>query len=98
MSERVKIVIPGDDPVQIARSPHLERLVPYGDVVVYDTRPADSAEKIARTADAQIIINSRGSVTWRAEELRSLGLETAAPILSAWSEHMRGSFGQSFKL
>lgn len=33
-----------------------------------------------------------------AEELRSLGLETAAPILSAWSEHMRGSFGQSFKL
>jgi D-3-phosphoglycerate dehydrogenase len=72
MSERVKIVIPGDDPVQIARSPHLERLVPYGDVVVYDTRPADSAEKIARTADAQIIINSRGSVTWRAEELRSL--------------------------
>jgi D-3-phosphoglycerate dehydrogenase len=72
MSERVKIVIPGDDPVQIAGSPHLERLVPYGDVVVYDTRPADSAEKIARTADAQIIINSRGSVTWRAEELRSL--------------------------
>jgi hypothetical protein len=33
-----------------------------------------------------------------AEELRSLGLETATPLLSAWSEHMRGSFGQSVKL
>ena len=33
-----------------------------------------------------------------AGELRSLGLETATPMLSAWSEHMRGSFGQSVKL
>lgn len=32
------------------------------------------------------------------DELRSLGLDTATPVLSAWSEHMRGSFGQSFKL
>lgn len=72
MTERVKIVVPGDDPVQIAGSPHLERLAPYGDVVVYDTRPADSGEKIVRARDAQILINSRGSVTWRAEELREL--------------------------
>jgi D-3-phosphoglycerate dehydrogenase / 2-oxoglutarate reductase len=72
MTERVKIVVPGDDPVQIAGSPHLERLAPYGDVVVHDTRPADSGEKIARARDAQILINSRGSVTWRAEELRAL--------------------------
>ena len=33
-----------------------------------------------------------------AEELRALGLETATPMLSAWSEHMRGSFGPSGKL
>jgi hypothetical protein len=33
-----------------------------------------------------------------AGELRALGLETAAPILSAWSEHMTGSFGVSVKL
>ena len=72
MTERVKIVVPGDDPVQIAGSPHLERLAPYGDVVVHDTRPADSGEKIARARDAQILINSRGSVTWRAEELRGI--------------------------
>ncbi|CAA0080670.1 Uncharacterised protein [Halioglobus japonicus] len=33
-----------------------------------------------------------------ADELRSLGLETEAPILSAWTEHMNGSFGLSVKL
>ncbi|MFK7896666.1 MAG: acetoacetate decarboxylase family protein [Myxococcota bacterium] len=32
------------------------------------------------------------------DELRSLGLENATPVLSAWSEHMRGSFGLSTKL
>ena len=32
------------------------------------------------------------------DELRSLGLDPASPLLSAWSEHMRGSFGQSFKV
>jgi hypothetical protein len=33
-----------------------------------------------------------------ADELRSLGLEQATPLLSAWSEHMTGSFGASRKL
>ncbi|MGH0033895.1 MAG: acetoacetate decarboxylase family protein [Myxococcota bacterium] len=33
-----------------------------------------------------------------ADELRSLGLPDAAPLLSAWTEHMRGSFGASTKL
>ena len=33
-----------------------------------------------------------------ADELRSLGMESASPILSAWSEHMRGNFGRSEKL
>ena len=33
-----------------------------------------------------------------AGELRSLGLPNAAPLLSAWSEHMTGSFGASTKL
>jgi len=33
-----------------------------------------------------------------ANQLRDLGLETATPILSAWTEHMRGSFGPSQKL
>jgi hypothetical protein len=33
-----------------------------------------------------------------ADELRSLGLPDAAPLLSAWSEHMTGSFGASTEL
>lgn len=33
-----------------------------------------------------------------AAELRALGLPDAAPLLSAWTEHMTGSFGASTKL
>jgi hypothetical protein len=33
-----------------------------------------------------------------ADELRSLGLPEAAPLLSAWTEHMTGSFAASTKL
>jgi hypothetical protein len=33
-----------------------------------------------------------------ADELRALGLPDAAPLLSAWTEHMTGSFGASAKL
>ena len=70
--ERVKIVIPGDDPVQCAGSPHLEKLKPYGDVKLYSDRPGSSAEKVARAKDADILINSRGVVTWGAEEFDQL--------------------------
>ena len=70
--ERVKIVIPGDDPVQCAGSPHLEKLKPYGDVELYSDRPESSAEKVERVKDADIIINSRGVVTWNAEEFNQL--------------------------
>jgi D-3-phosphoglycerate dehydrogenase len=77
MSERAKIVVPGDDPPQIADSPALERLAPWGDVVVHRDRPASEDEKIARVQDAQVILNSRSSVTWREpafERLPKLGL------------------------
>ena len=72
MAERVTIVVPGDDPQQITGSANLERLASHGDVVVYDTRPATAEEKIERVKDAEIIINSRGAVTWREAELRAL--------------------------
>jgi D-3-phosphoglycerate dehydrogenase len=72
MPERVKIVVPGDDPPQIAGSPALDRLRPYGDVNLHTTRPPDSAGKIARAQDCEVIINTRGIVTWREPELRSL--------------------------
>mgnify|MGYP001170498003 CR=1 FL=1 len=71
MAERVRIAVPGDFPRQIAGSPHLKRLEPYGDVTVYESSPAEAAEKIERVRDCEVIINSRGVVTWR-DELEQL--------------------------
>ncbi len=71
-SERPLIVIPGDDPIQIQHSPHLARLKPYGEVVLYSDRPRDDAEKFRRARDATCLINSRSSITWPAEVLRQL--------------------------
>jgi phosphoglycerate dehydrogenase-like enzyme len=72
MSERVKILIPGDNPVQVAASPHLNRLAPYGDITLYDTTPQSSEEKLERAQGHQIILNSRGVVTWRQAEFSAL--------------------------
>ena len=69
---RLKIVVPGDSPPQIQDSPHLERLQPYADVVLYTDRPETPEEKIRRAEDADILINSRGIVKWPAEILRQL--------------------------
>ncbi len=71
-AKRVKIVVPGDDPVQIAGSPHLEKLEPYGDVDLFTDRPQSSDDKIRRAKDAGIIMNTRGVVTWGAEEFKQL--------------------------
>ena len=68
---RLTIVVPGDEPIQIQGSPHLDRLAPFGEVIVYTDRPTDE-EKLERARDAEVIINTRGAVTWRAEVLRSL--------------------------
>ncbi len=70
--DRLKIVVPGDAPPQIQGSPHLERLKPYGDVVLWTDRPQTSEEKIKRAEKADILINSRGMVEWTAEVLRGL--------------------------
>ena len=70
--EKLKIVVPGDLPPQIQGSAHLERLEPYGDVVLYTDRPETPEEKIRRAGDADILINSRGIVKWPAEILRQL--------------------------
>jgi D-3-phosphoglycerate dehydrogenase len=66
------IVIPGDDPIQIRNSPHLARLEPYGEVVLYADRPGDDAEKVRRARDATCLINSRSSVTWPSHVLKQL--------------------------
>lgn len=72
MSKRPVIVIPGDDPPQFRGTPQLERLRELGEVVIHETRPANRDERIARAGDADIIINSRGLVTWGAEEFAAL--------------------------
>ncbi len=69
---RLKIVVPGDAPPQIQGSPHLERLKPYGDVVLYTDRPETTEEKIRRAKKADILINSRGMVKWHADVLKYL--------------------------
>lgn len=68
----MKIVIPGDDPPQIADSPALERLASRGDVVVHRDRPASDEEKLARVRDAEVILNSRSAITWREAEFAEL--------------------------
>ena len=47
-SLKYKIVVPGDSPPQIQGSPHLERLKPYGDVVLYTDRPETHEEQRRR--------------------------------------------------
>ena len=72
VEDYVQIVVPGDEPVQIAGSSHLERLSDYGDVVLYDARPESSEEKIERVKDADVIMNTRGAVTWGEQEFSQL--------------------------
>ena len=71
-SNRPKVVVPGDNPPQIQGSPHLKRLAPYADVALYTDRCTSAEEKLKRAGDADIIINSRGLVTWPGEILHQL--------------------------
>jgi len=72
MHQSVVIVAPGDDPPQIQRSPQLERLRPYGQVIVHPDRPRTLEEQIARAQDAVCLMNTRSAVKWPAEALRAL--------------------------
>lgn len=72
MPDRLRIVIPGDDPPQMQGSPHLKRLEAHGEVVLYTDRPETAEEKIKRTRGAAVMINSRGLVKWPGDVLRAL--------------------------
>lgn len=72
MPDRLRIVIPGDDPPQMQGSPHLERLEAYGEVVLHTDRPETAEEKIKRVTGAGVMINSRGIVKWPGDVLRAL--------------------------
>jgi D-3-phosphoglycerate dehydrogenase len=66
------VVIPGDDPRQIADSPHLERLRSRSEVRLYRDRPGSSEEQAARVEEADVLLNSRGQLKWSAELLAQL--------------------------
>ena len=69
---KVLIAIPGDDPPQLQGSPHLERLRPYGEVVLHTDRPATVEEQVRRAKGAVCMINSRSAVKWPGAVLRQL--------------------------
>ena len=62
MSSRPVIVIPADFPAMVSRSPHLELLNETADLVLHLDRPVDDDEKVRRLKNADILLNSRGSL------------------------------------
>jgi phosphoglycerate dehydrogenase-like enzyme len=66
------VVIPADDPLQIAESPHLERLRAVAEVRLHRDWPADDDDQLRRARDAHVILNSRGQLNWPGRLLRSL--------------------------
>ena len=72
MNTPLRIAIPGDDPPQLAGSPHLDRLRARGEVVLHLDRPADDAEKIRRVRGAVCMINSHSAVKWPGSVLKEL--------------------------
>lgn len=69
---RLKFVVPGDDPPQIQGSSHLDRLEPYGDVILFTDRPTTLDDQVERARDAHAILNTRGAVKWPGDALRAL--------------------------
>lgn len=66
------LLIPGDDPVQIAGSPQLKRLEGQVRIQLHSDRPKSKDEQVARARDATLMINSRGQVTWSGDLLQQL--------------------------
>jgi len=66
------VVIPADYPLQIAGSPQLERLRDLADIQLYSDLPNSVEVQLERARDAQIVINSRGAMTWPGNVLRQL--------------------------
>ena len=68
----LRFVAPGDFPPQLQASPHLAALRNRGEVVIHADRPVNDADKLARVAEADVILNTRSSVRWSEAELASL--------------------------
>jgi len=66
------LVIPADAPLMIADSPQLDRLRDQVELRLFRDRPSTLAAQIERAAEAEIMINSRGNVSWPAAALAEL--------------------------
>ncbi|HIE83917.1 MAG TPA: glycerate dehydrogenase [Dehalococcoidia bacterium] len=71
-SNTLQIVIPGDSPTHIGGTTHLDRLSEYGEVTLYSTPPQNTDEQIQRCINADIVLNSRSSLTWPKLVLQAL--------------------------
>lgn len=69
---RPRVVIPADSPPLVGASPCLAQLDEFADVVLYRDRPADDQEKVRRVSEADILLNSRGSLRFPREVLQQL--------------------------
>ncbi|MFO0979033.1 MAG: 2-hydroxyacid dehydrogenase [Planctomycetaceae bacterium] len=69
---RPRVVIPADSPPLVGASPCLARLDDIADVVLYRDRPIDDQEKIRRVSEADILLNSRGSLKFPRDVLQKL--------------------------
>ncbi len=69
---RPRVVIPADSPPLVGASPFLARLDEIADVVLYRDRPIDDQEKIRRVSEADILLNSRGSLKFPRDVLQKL--------------------------
>jgi D-3-phosphoglycerate dehydrogenase len=69
---RPRVVIPADFPPLVGASPCLARLKDIADFVLHSDRPVDDGEKIRRVSEADILLNSRGSLKFPRHVLREL--------------------------
>ena len=63
------VVVPADDPIMIAGSPHLARLPGLVELSVYEEFPEGLDQQLERVADAEIVISSRNRLKWPASTL-----------------------------
>jgi len=69
---RPVVVIPADFPPLVGASPYLAQLGEITDVVLRRDRPADDQEKVRRVSEADILLNSRGSLKFPRHILQQL--------------------------
>ncbi|MBK16148.1 MAG: 3-phosphoglycerate dehydrogenase [Chloroflexi bacterium] len=68
----LSIVIPGDYPLQIKGSTHLETLKKHGQITLFDSLPKNIEDQIQRVKNADIILNTRASIKWDSHSIKKL--------------------------